>query len=400
MLAAAALTAPVAAAQPAAGIPGFVVESERFTPEGGSPVDLRFMIAPERIAQKARLVSATHAALTTMSNWFGAPPLPSPLTIAGVNCRPSEAMTVPAGSGTVSACLHWLAPVRDQQTERQVIRGIALEYWMRSGAHVDDFVASLIWYSANRAIHQQLEGSNFGTERFFGGYVPFPLRSVLLSPPVSDPRPRVLHFGDLDDVQRPAHVRGVRALQSIERYVGWPTMLQAVSQLRTVDPSNWSPEGLGKILSDVRGTDLRPLVSECFRSGGVFDYAIESVESRDVGGQIESTVTIARRGDARFALGDDEGDRDATIPVRVRFADSRELVDRIDGAAPSTALLYTAGAPVVSAAVDPGVMLVLDANRDNNEFVRDRRTMKLGVRLAMNWLAWLQNAMLSYTALL
>jgi hypothetical protein len=32
--------------------------------------------------------------------------------------------------------------------------------------------------------------------------------------------------------------------------------------------------------------------------------------------------------------------------------------------------------------------------------VRDAPSSPLGVRLALNWMAWLQNAMLSYTALL
>ena len=54
----------------------------------------------------------------------------------------------------------------------------------------------------------------------------------------------------------------------------------------------------------------------------------------------------------------------------------------------------------MSAAIDPDVMLLLDVNRANNGIVHDARTAPLGVRLALNWMAWLQNAMLSYTALL
>ena len=54
----------------------------------------------------------------------------------------------------------------------------------------------------------------------------------------------------------------------------------------------------------------------------------------------------------------------------------------------------------VSAIADDEAMLLLDVNRDNNAIVRDAPTLKLGVRLALHWLAWLQNAMLSYTAVL
>jgi hypothetical protein len=141
------------------------------------------------------------------------------------------------------------------------------------------------------------------------------------------------------------------------------------------------------------------LVTECFRGDAVFDYAIDGVQARTAGSQVESTISIVRKGNARFALSDDESERDATIPVRVRFADGREVRDMIDGAAPSVTLQYTAAVPVVGATVDPDMMLVLDTNRDNNTFVRDRATSMLGVRLAFHWLAWLQNAMLSYSTL-
>jgi hypothetical protein len=398
LLAVAALTAPVSAAQPAAGFPGAVAESERFTPAGGAPLDLRFVIDPDRMSRKSRLIAATHAALTTMSDWFGAPPT-AQLTVIAVDCGPHSAIDLAQGAGTMAACVPWLAPIRDQRTERDLIRAVAREYWTVNGVRAGGFASSLVSYTANRAIHSQLEGSDFAAPRFFGGYVPFPLRSVLLSPPVNDPRPRVLQFGDAADV-RPENARDVRALQTIERYVGWPSMLAALARLRISDASRWNTDGLGDILSDARGTDMHRLVDECFRNGAVFDYAIDSVQSRPAGEQVESTITIVRHGDARFSTSRDDSDRDAAIPVRVRFADGREIRDRIDGAAPSVALQYTAPAAVVGATVDPDVMLVLDGNRDNNSFVRDPQTSRLGVRLAMNWLAWLQNAMLSYTALL
>ena len=59
------------------------------------------------------------------------------------------------------------------------------------------FEEALAVYTGTRAIHELLEGSNFEVVRFFGGLVPFPLRSVLLSPPVADPRPRVWRFEEL-----------------------------------------------------------------------------------------------------------------------------------------------------------------------------------------------------------
>jgi hypothetical protein len=53
-----------------------------------------------------------------------------------------------------------------------------------------------------------------------------------------------------------------------------------------------------------------------------------------------------------------------------------------------------------SATVDPDLMLLLDVNRGNNAIVRDAPLAPLGIRLALNWMTWLQNTVLSYTAIL
>jgi hypothetical protein len=85
--------------------------------------------------------------------------------------------------------------------------------------------------------------------------------------------------------------------------------------------------------------------------------------------------------------------------MRVRFADGTELRDVFDGAAPSVSRVYTAKTAAVSATVDPDVVLLLDVNRENNTIIRNAATAPLGVRLAINWMTWLQQAMLSYTAI-
>jgi len=360
-------------------------------------MELRFAIAREASGQASRIVDATRAALTLMSAWFG-PPSPASLDVAGVFVLPPGRFRWVPGTGVVSVPVHWLTPRRDQRTERELIHGIVREYWL-SDTVPSEFEHALIAYTATRATHQLLEGSNFATLTFFGGLVPFPLRSILLSPPVADPRPRAWRFDDPAGAGPAALAHRVRALQTIERYVGWPTMLEAMARVRLGDRRD---EGtFATVLSDARGTDLRALVMECLRADAVFDYALDGLQSQPgSAGLVETTVTITRRGSGRFAIGDDEGDAEAAMPVRVRFADGTQTLDYFDGAAPSATLVYSAKAAAVSAAVDPDLMLLVDVNRANNAIVRDVRTAPLGVRLALNWMAWLQNAMLSYTALL
>lgn len=386
------LAAAAVSAQSVDGFPEsrFFEQRESFTPDGGAPIELRFLIAREGAGQAERLVRATRAALTVMSEWFG--PLPAAsgvegsLTVAGVPWRSHGA---PTDESVLIAPLRWLTPARDQSTERAVIAAMVRRYWDR-GAAPTAFEQSLIIYSGTRAMHQLLEGSNFATLRFFGGAVPFSLRSLLLSPPVAYPRPRVWGF---DELGSPAATtadvrRGVRALQTVERYVGWPAMLAALSRIR--ESGARDSDRLAAALSEARGTDLRSLVAECLRADAVFDYAIDDLRSAPGNaGLIETTVTIGRRGSGRFPA----------VPVVVRFADGSEARDHVDGMAPSTTLVYSAPTAAVAATIDPDTMLVLDDDRDNNAVVRAAPTSPLGVRLAMNWMAWLQNTMLSYTAL-
>ena len=375
----------------------FVKQSERFTPDGGAPIELHFAIAREAAGQTSRFVDTTHAALTLMSAWFGPPPSPT-LHVAGVFLPPGHLLSWAPGAATVSVPVHWLTPARDQRTERKLISGIAREYWFDNSAP-STFEYALIEYTAARATHELLEGSNFATPVFLGGFVPFPLRSVLLSPPVADPRPRAWRFDDPKNASSAEVGRAMRALQTIERYVGWPTMLEALARLRAEDRRD--PEAFAAALSDVRGTDLGPLVAECLRADAVFDYSLDALQSQPAAaGLIETTVTITRRGSGRFTIGDGEGDAEAAMPLRIRFADGSEARDYFDGAAPASTLIYSAKTAAVAATVDPDAMLLLDVDRANNAIVLDARPSTLGIRLALNWMAWLQNAMLSYTALL
>lgn len=381
-----------------------MTHAERFTPEGGSPIELEFVLASHAAPRLPRLIGATRAALSMLSGWFGPLPWPPDLMIIGADrTRPGVRVVIDGRRPALQSTtwVSWLAPARDQRIEREVIRELVREYWRDSFDAPDgSFRSSLIAYLSMRAIHQQLEGSNFATPRFFGGFVPFPLRSVLLSPPVADPRPRVTRFDDPGEaLGDPELARGVRALQTIERFVGWPTMLETLAAIRAGTAANVTPQGFADALSDIRGTDMRFLVQECFRADAVFDYAIADVQSTTTAsGHVETTVMIARQGPGVFATSAG-ADRTPAMTMRVRFADGTELRDVFDGAAPSVSRVYTGKAAAVGATVDPDVVLLLDVNRENNTIIRRAPTATLGVRLALNWMTWLQQAMLSYTAI-
>lgn len=344
-------------------------------------------------SQHERVTTITHAALQLLTDWLG-PPRFTTLTVTGV--ASSQQSVATAQPGVVFVPVRWLVFERDRSLERDVITGLTRQYWLRN-APLTPFERALVLYTAARAIHHLLEGSNFGVVRFFGDLIPFPLRSVLLSPPVADPRPRAWPFAHAPTAAEVLRI--VRGLQTLERYVGWPAMAQALAGVRAAHGDAVDANGFAATLSMVRGVDVTMLVRECFRSDAVFDYAIDDVRSSASGdGSYETSLTLVRHGTGVFEVGGD-GDRERSMPVMVRFADGTELRDWFDGAAPSTTLVYTARSPVVFAAIDPELMLLLDVNRANNTFTTTSPIRPLGIRLALHWMSWLQHTMLAYTAL-
>lgn len=329
-------------------------------------------------SQRERVAIAAQASLELLTQWFGASAVTQP-SLGGVPIR-------------------WLAFERDRSLERAVIASVAREYWSSSIGRdrLSPFAEAIVVYSAARAIHERLEGSNFATVRFFGDMVPFPLRSVSLSPPVADPRPRVTRMDELP--VRPDVLRMVRGLQTIERYVGWPAMAQTLAELHADRGSPLDAGAFARALSVVRGADVRGLIAECFRDDVVFDYAIGDVRAAPGGPPIETSVVIVRRGSGAFEVGSSE-DPEHTMPLLLRFADGNELRDWFDGRATQTTRIYTTSARLVSAAIDPEMMLLLDADRANNTFTTTLSVRPLGVRLALHWMSWLQQMMLTYSAL-
>jgi hypothetical protein len=330
-------------------------------------------------SQRERVRHEAQASLELLSDWFGRSPLQQP-DLGGVPVR-------------------WLTFERDQSLERAVIAAVTRQYWSQSLGRdaLTPFEESVVVYTATRAIHQRLQGSNFAVVRFFGGILPLPLRAVLLSPQGAHPRPRVWQ---IDELPAAAGVmRTVRSLQTIERYAGWPATAQALAAMRSASAPRLDVETLTAALSSIRGTDMQPVVAECFRADAVFDYAIAEVSAPAAHTTpIETTVSIVRAGSGVFEAGT-EADPERTMPVLVRFADGSERRDWFEGRAERTTLVYTTNSRLVLAAIDPEVMLLLDRDRANNTFTTATALRPLGVRLALHWVSWLQQMMLTYSAI-
>ena len=352
-------------------------------------------------ADTAALLSATRAALTRLATWLGPVPAPA-LTVIDV---PWHAGLAGASyPGLVVTSTRWLSTSRDPAFERPLLAALARQYTFSIAAPADPhgvFEEGLALYLGRRLIHQQLHERNYETPRFFGGFIPFSVRSVLNSERPEDPRPHLQH---LADVEMPADApwraastasgapaqRMAAALQTFERHVGWPAFQQVLEQFmarfrgRTATTAD-----LTAVASEMIGRDL----SAFFEQGTLdeaFDYALADL--RNAAGDSGFTATIVVRRTGRPLP--------LSIPLLVRFEDGAEVTERIDGGDAEQTFVYRGPARAVLASVDPDAVLVIDANRQNNTRVIGPPTNWIGVRLALNWMTWLQDAMLAYTALL
>ena len=94
-----------------------------------------------------------------------------------------------------------LAPARDFTAERSLVAGLVRQFWLTGDEGDPSFREGLVVYIAIRGIHTVLEGRNFAAPRFLGGFVPAPIRSLVLSPSLGGPRPLL---GEFDEVFNPA----------------------------------------------------------------------------------------------------------------------------------------------------------------------------------------------------
>lgn len=412
------------AAQPAPGpLPpgvaalaaGLEAHREQYAPGTREPVSIQFLFKDAAGTQAARAIDITKAALALFDAWYGPYPY-AQLTVVDAPWNSGAAGTSLPGVVVIST--RWLSVERDRALERSIVAGISRHYWADlAPPEGTGFQEGLVLFSATRAIHELLEGRNFAAQRYLGGFVPLSIRSLLLSPNPADARPRL---GRFDEVDRPSSAawryaaagaggeaaRAAVSLQTLERYVGWPSLQQALWSYRDRLRSPGAAADLAGIMAEQRGRDMRWFFTEAFCLQARFDYAVEDAHSGPAPGApaaFRTGVVLRRLGNGVFAgtsepRGPLAGAR--AIPVAVLFEDGTEHREWWDGRDQELRLAYDSASRALSVSVDPEQFLLLDADRSNNTRRLTPRFFETGARLASQWVLWLQDVMLSYTAVL
>jgi hypothetical protein len=186
-------------------------------------------------------------------------------------------------------------------------------------------------------------------------------------------------------------IRIATALASLERSLGWPALQGGLHETaRGMRTQPVTLEFLGEILTAAAGQDAATTL-RAYQVAIPADYSIADVSSRPCPERPCQLTTI---GVDRAA-----GASPQPLLLRVEFADGQLVEVRWDGV---TARSFEFESPTAYAAahLDPERVMLSDSNLLNNDRFATPVTNVPIAKWAARWLIWVQDAMLSYSAVL
>jgi hypothetical protein len=355
--------------------------------------DVEIILTPAHEHHRDRVVRAAAESLTQYELWLGRR-LTERLTIR--DTAPGDAAR---SAGDVLVDLPWLAAPGTMEVEAAVAHAIAMQYWPHDD-RTATFVTGLASYLQGRVVERLFNaamaqpGHSVEGARFFGGQVPWSFRSL-----------RISRWGD--SVRRE---RLAAAFAALERYLSWP-VLQGALRALAADAQHTSVSVVRAVdvLGAAAGQDLRWFFESALGSRATVDYGLTNLVTgpSDACGSapcVRSRVTVQRHGNAAFTgtslapAGPYESGKG--IVVEMRFADGTNVVATWDGRAAERTFEFESAVPASAVRLDPEGTLLLDPTRSDHSLNATPDTNVSVTKWIARWLVWVQDAMLTYTAML
>lgn len=420
--------------------PDFVEQHERFESDGLPPVDMRLLLQPEHRGQAARHFAAARTALKHYGTWFGPYPYGYLTIVDPAYQSDTGGMEYPT---LFTVGTSWLVARETTLStpEETTVHEAGHQFWYGiSGSNefehawMDEGINTFATARAMAADYPQVVADRY----YFGGFVPWVFRDVRYRRETDMGRMWGYRDGATDDTianltyrQRPDTVRTFAYdkpsvwLNTLERWLGWPVLQQALSRTFTegafghprpeqalanlraaVAPTSQAAPGVvvrrdrrgagaptaqrgsGEVArptpNDQRLTTINRFLDQTFTGSAVFDYAVSALTTEPVGRQTVSTVTVRRLGDGIFP-----------VSVLVTFDDGEQARETWDGVDRWKQFTYTKASGVASAVVDPDEVLLLDVNVTNNSRTMAPKTTQAARKWTLKWMVWLQDALLT-----
>jgi peptidase M1-like protein len=379
--------------------PDYVERTARFEHKTLPAVEMRLLLQPEHVDQADRHFDAARTTLKYYGEWYGAYPYGHITIVDPAYQSGSGGMEYPTlfTAGT----RWWIAPhvttpegVTIHEAGHQFWYGIVgnnefEDAWMDEGFNQ---------FSTARAVAQNYD-PNYYSPRFFGGFVPYVIRDVVIRRETDGNGLRSYRAAAKGDAQStpsfryfPATAGGITYsktglwLNTMERWLGWPTLQRAMA----THFARWKfrhpkPQDFFSIVNDTAGRDLGWYFDQVYRSSNVFDYGVQDLKTSPENGRYRTSVVVRRYGEAIFP-----------VDVVVTFANGDTANERWDGRDRWKLYTYDRPAAAVSAVVDPNDVLLLDVNRTNNSRTLAPKSGEAATKWSMKWMVWLQDALLTY----
>jgi hypothetical protein len=388
--------------------PDFVDVRERFEEPGMPVVDLRLLLQPEHRDQRDRHLAAVRTALKYYGSWFGPYPY-GHLTIVDPVTVVDE---IAQGGGTdgmeypmlITAGTRWVAPWKEQEPEHVIIHETGHQFWYGvvgtnefEHAWMDEGINT--WATA-RVMAEAYGGRFVRVERYFGGLLPWAYEDVRWSRDSDGNRILAYRAGPSSDAPSTpswrywpqaggalSYAKTALWLTALERILGWETVRTGLSAFFVESAYRHpSPEQFFARMASASGQDLRWFFDAVHQRASTFDYAVHRVSNeRTDDGSIDCTIIVRRLGDGVFP-----------VAVRTTFEDGSLAEERWDGAERWRSLRYRRGARIATVEIDPDRVLTLDLDYTNNSWTARPRAAEASFTLAVRWMTWLQQALLTY----
>jgi hypothetical protein len=363
---------------------------------------MRLLLQPEHAGQEQRHFDATRTTLKYYGEWYGAYPYGHITIVDPAFQSGAGGMEYPT---LFTAGSRWLAPARVTTPEGVTVHEAGHQFWYGivgnnefEDAWMDEGFNT---FSTARAVAQVYD-PNYLAVRYFGGFVPWVFKDVIVSRETDGNRLAGYRRDARSDAQSTPTFRYFPStggsitynktalwLNTMERWLGWPT----VQRIMAAHFEKWkfrhpTPQDFFDTASAVAGRDLTPYFDQVYRSSNVFDYGVQSLQTAREGDGYRTTVIVRRFGEAIFP-----------VDVLVSFKSGEPATEHWDGRDRWKLYTYQRPAPAVSAQVDPNRVLLLDVDYTNNSKTLEPKGAAAATKWSLKWMVWLQDCLLSWAAL-
>ena len=403
--------------------PDYIERHERFEHAGLPAVDMRLLLQPEHERQAGRHFAATRAVLQHYGEWYGAYRYGHITIVDPAWQSEADGMEYPT---LITAGTEWLAPEGSGSPEEVTVHEAGHQFWYGlvgnnefEHAWMDE---GLTTFSTARVLAERELQPHYLTLRLFGGFVPWVLRDVPLERTHYDRWAGYRSAAESDTPATPSwrydpatgghisYAKTAVSLHTLERLIGWPRLQRGMSLFFTRHVfTHPTPDDYMRALSEGAGQDLTWFFDEVYRGSNTVDYGIQRFASAaaSVSGWIDrggkrTYVDAAPEGPARHVtelVVRRYGEAIMPVDILVSFADGQRVRERWDGRERWTAYRWERPVPAVTAQVDPDRVLLLDVNYTNNSWTLRPEAARAARKWTSVWFVWLQDALLTWAAL-